>query len=59
MEETLKVILDKLNSIDADIKDLKKHAVVIENEHGAKLDELMDGYKQLYEGQQEIKNEIR
>ncbi len=58
MEETLKIIPDKLNSMDSDIKDIKKHVVAIENEYGAKLDALMDGYKQVYEGQQEIKNDI-
>lgn len=69
MEDTLKIILDKLNSMDSDIKDLKKHVVtiedvkkhviVIENEHGARLDSLMDGYKQIYEGQEEIKKDIK
>ena len=63
MEETLKIILDKLNSMDTDIKDLKKHVkvmdtdmkdikkhvIVMENEHGKKLDALFDGYKQVYE----------
>jgi S-adenosylhomocysteine hydrolase len=49
MEETLKIILDKLNSMDSDIKDLKKHVIVIENDHGKKLDALFDGYKQVYE----------
>lgn len=80
MEETLKLILDKLNSMDSDIKDMKgdlsvvkgrlngvegnlkelsNRAAVTENEHGAKLDALLDGYKQISEGQQEIKEEIR
>lgn len=80
MEETLKLILDKLNSMDSDIKglksevnglksevweiksevkDLKKHVLVIENEHGKKLDALFDGYKQLYEAQQEMKSDIK
>jgi len=73
MEETLKIILDKLNSMDSDIKDLKsefkglksevndlkKHVLVIENEHGKKLDALFDGYKQLYEAQQEMKKDIK
>lgn len=49
MEETLKIILDKLNNMDIDIKELKKHVIVIENEHGKKLDALFDGYKQVYE----------
>ena len=56
MEEVLKLILDKLNSMDSDIKDvkgelkdLKKHVLIIENDHGKKLDSLFDGYKQVYE----------
>jgi hypothetical protein len=63
IEETLKIILDKLNSMDTDIKDIKKHVLVIdtdikdlkknvliiENGHGKKLDALFDGYKQVYE----------
>jgi hypothetical protein len=54
MEETLKLILDKLKSMDYDIKDLKgefktigNQVTKIENEHGSKLDSLLDGYKQL------------
>ncbi len=31
----------------------------IEDEHGEKLDSLLDGYKQVYEGQKEIKNDIK
>lgn len=48
MEGTLKLILDKLNNIDSDINNVKKdvknlgeHVVIIENEHGAKLDSLL------------------
>jgi predicted nucleic acid-binding Zn-ribbon protein len=66
MEETLKLILHKLNSMDSDIKDLKSEfktignqVTKIENDHGLKLDSLLDGYKQLYEGQHEIKNDIQ
>lgn len=58
MEDTLKLILDKLNSMDSDIKELKRDVLIIENEHGAKLDSLLDGYKQLYEGQEEIKKTL-
>ncbi|TYQ18043.1 UNVERIFIED_CONTAM: hypothetical protein Cloal_0442 [Acetivibrio alkalicellulosi] len=73
MEETLKLILDKLNSMDKsinviqkdvgsfkeDVKGLKRDVIRIENEHdGAKLDSLMDGYKMLYEGQEEIKKTL-
>lgn len=49
MEETLKLILDKLNSMDSDIKELKSEVKVIgnqvtkiENEHGVKLDSLLE-----------------
>lgn len=66
MEETLKLILDKLNSMDSDIKELKSEVKTIgnqvtkiENEHGVKLDSLLDGYKLVYEGQQEIRNDIK
>lgn len=66
MEETLKLILDKLNSMDSDIKDLKSEVrdiknrlLIIEEEHGKKLDTLFDGYKQLYEEQQEMKKDIK
>lgn len=66
MEETLKLILDKLNSMDSDIKELKKEVnsignqvTKIENEHGEKIDSLLDGYKQVYEGQKEIKSDVK
>lgn len=36
----------------------KKDIVRLENEHGKKLDALMDGYQQLAEGQEEIKSQI-
>ena len=54
MTEQFKKINSKL-----DEKSDKRDIIRLENEHGAKLDSLMDGYKQLHEGQQEIKNEIR
>jgi len=34
------------------------HIIRIENEHGHKLDALFDGYKQLSEGQEEIKSQL-
>ncbi|HEX3028841.1 MAG TPA: hypothetical protein VHT34_05975 [Clostridia bacterium] len=65
MEETLKLILDKLNSADSDMKELKievktigNQVTKIENKHGEKLDSLLDGYKQVYEAQKEIRNDI-
>ena len=36
----------------------KADIVRLENEHGKKLDALMDGYQQLAEGQEEIKSQI-
>jgi hypothetical protein len=36
----------------------KKDIVRLENEHGEKLDALMDGYRQLVEGQKEFKSQI-
>lgn len=54
MTEQFKKINSKL-----DEKSDKRDIIRLENEHGVKLDSLMDGYKQLHEGQQEIKNEIR
>lgn len=59
MEETLKLILDKLNSMDTDIKDLKKHTIVIENKLDNNSKALFDGYKQTYENTTEIKNDIK
>jgi len=35
------------------------HIVRLENEHGQKLDTLFDGYKQLTEGQEEIKSQLK
>lgn len=37
----------------------KTDIVRIENEHGHKLDALFDGYKQLTEGQEEIKSQLK
>lgn len=73
MEETLRLILDKLNNMDAhinsidthinsmdtDIKDLKKHVVVIENKLDNNFEALFDGYKQTYENTIEIKKDIK
>lgn len=37
----------------------KTDIVRIENEHGRKLDVLFDGYRQLAEGQEEIKSQLK
>ncbi len=42
-----------------DLHGLKNDIVRIENEHGKKLDALFDGYKQLSEGQEEIKSQLK
>ena len=38
---------------------IDKHVILIENEHGSKLNALLDGYKQLSESQEEIKTQIK
>lgn len=73
MEETLKLILDKINSMDSkigsmdlkissmdsELKDVKKHVIIIENDHGTKLDALLDGYKSLYEKTSVIEDDVK
>lgn len=52
MEEEFKKSDERFNKID-------NRLMVIENDHGSKLDALLDGYKQLAEGQKEIRADIR
>lgn len=66
MEETLKLILDKLNSMDSDIKDIKrdvknleKHVLIIENKQSEDSKALYDGYSQTLENTVEIKKDIK
>lgn len=59
MEETLKLILNKLDSLDSKVSSLERNVLKIEIEHGSKLDALMDGYKLLYENQQEMRKDIK
>ncbi|QNU66747.1 hypothetical protein EHE19_018210 [Ruminiclostridium herbifermentans] len=66
MEETLKLILEKLNSMDLDIKDLKsdvtslkKHVLTIENKQNEDSKALYDGYSQTLENIIEIKKDIK
>ncbi|ACL75199.1 hypothetical protein [Ruminiclostridium cellulolyticum] len=66
MEETLKLILDKLNSMDSDIKDIKnnvrnleKHVFIIENKQSEDSKALYDGYSQTLENTVEIKKDIK
>ena len=42
-----------------DLRGLKNDVIRLENEHGKKLDALFDGYKQLTEGQEEIKSQLK
>ncbi|MDD4296404.1 MAG: hypothetical protein PHC69_05530 [Ruminiclostridium sp.] len=53
-------ITDRLEKMDKklDAKADKTDIVRLEIEHGHKLDALFDGYKQLTEGQEEIKSQI-
>jgi archaellum component FlaC len=66
MEETLKLILEKLNSMDLDIKDLKsdvsslkKHVLIIEDKQNEDSKALYDGYSQTLENIIEIKKDIK
>lgn len=66
MEQTLKLILEKLNSMDLDIKDLKsdvsslkKHVLIIENKQNEDSKALYDGYRQTLENIIEIKKDIK
>ena len=66
MEQTLKLILEKLSSMDLDIKDLKsdvsslkKHVLIIENKQNEDSKALYDGYRQTLENIIEIKKDIK
>ncbi len=66
MEQTLKLILEKLNNMDLDIKDLKndvsslkKHVLIIENKQNEDSKALYDGYLQTLENIIEIKKDIK
>ncbi len=66
MEQTLKLILEKLNSMDLDIKDLKsdvsslkKHVLIIENKQNEDSKALYDGYRQTLENIIEMKKDIK
>lgn len=53
-------INEQLNQINKklDTKADKSDIIRMENDHGHKLDALFDGYKQLAEGQEDIKSQI-
>jgi len=42
-----------------ELQGLKNDIIRIENGHGKKLDALFDGFKQLTEGQEEIKSQLK
>ena len=50
----------KLVKVDlsAEIQKVGNQVIKLENDHGKKLDALFDGYKQLAEGQKEIKTQM-
>ena len=47
-----------IGSVRKEIQTVGNQVAKLENEHGKKLDALMDGYKQLAEGQEEIKAQL-
>jgi phage shock protein A len=53
-----KEFTDFRTEIKSDVQKLSNQVVKIEQDHGARLDALLDGYKQLSEGQEGIKGEL-
>ena len=47
------------SELKAEVQTVGNQVTMLENDHGKKLDALMDGYKQLAEGQEEIKSQIQ
>ena len=51
-----------INSVKAELKveiqSVGNQVARLENDHGKKLDALFDGYKQLAEGQEELKSQL-
>lgn len=48
----------KFEEVKFDIQNVSNQVVKLEIGHGHKLDALFDGYKQLAEGQEEIKSQV-
>lgn len=46
------------SELKSEIQSVSNHVIKLEQEHGSKLEALLDGYKQLTEGQEEIKREL-
>ena len=66
-EKTFELMEEMYSDIKGELTDIKQilnkkadktDIVRIENEHGKKLEALFDGYKQLTEGQEEIKSQL-
>ena len=49
----------RFDKLESRFDKLEGQVTIIEVEHGAKIEALLDGYTQLYEGQQEIKADIK
>lgn len=58
MSKMYSEMTEQFKAVKDDIKGLKNDIVRIENDHGKKLDALFDGYKQLSEGQEEVKSQL-
>ncbi|NLM10279.1 MAG: hypothetical protein GX213_05805 [Clostridiaceae bacterium] len=66
MEDKVFELLEKMyiefsefrNETNSRFDKVEAHIIRIENEHGKKLDALFDGYKQLAEGQEELKSQL-
>jgi DNA repair exonuclease SbcCD ATPase subunit len=46
------------SELKSEIQSVNNHVIIIEQDHGAKLDALLDGYKQLAEGQVKIEGRV-
>lgn len=57
-EKIFELIQNMYADLKQEIGKVSNNVIKIEQEHGAKLDALLDGYKQLTEGQEEIKSQI-
>ncbi len=48
----------QFDDVKSEVKTIGNQVAKLENGHGQKLDSLFDGYKQLAEGQEEIKSQL-
>lgn len=49
----------RFDKVESEIQKVGNQVAKIEQEHGTKLEALLDGYKQLAEGQEEIKDQLQ